>query len=67
METRHGNHVVDLIFFKFECLDYVFYFELEEVDEENLVIEGHDYFAQSNFDLFDFGGEGHVSDDFLSL
>lgn len=39
----------------------------QEIYEENLVVEGHNYFVEPDFDLLNFGTKVEVSDDFLPL
>jgi hypothetical protein len=67
VETGESDVVVDLILLKGKGFDDVFDFKFEQIDEEDFVIEGHHDFIDSYFDLLDFGGEGHVSDDLLGF
>lgn len=64
--TRERNHIVDLIFFKFESLNNMFNLKFEQIDEKNLIVEGYNNFIQSDLKLLYFRTKCHISDYFLS-
>lgn len=64
--TGERNHIVDLIFFKFESLNNMLNLKFEQIDEKNLIVEGYNNFIQPDLELLYFRTKCHISDYFLS-
>lgn len=62
---RQRHQVIDLVLFKFEGLDDVFYLHRVQVYKKDLVEECDYDFILTYLDLHDLGIESEISDDLL--